>query len=293
MDHSKVGRFGLQIATIIWRAYSRARRMPVLPLIFLAMIVVCAIFASVLAPYDPAKIDLPSTLQGPSLVGGHLLGTDHLGRDVLSRLIHGSTITLIVGVLTVTWAAFLGTSLGILSGYFGGMLDAIIMRTADIVLGLPVILLALVIVAIIGPGLSNVIIILVVTSWAQYARVMRGEVLRIKEKEFIALAIIAGSSRTRILLKHVFPNIINTLLILATLQVGTVILIEAALSFLGLGVPPPTSSWGLMASEGRTYISSAWWLVTFPGIAIMLTVLSTNLLGDWFRDYLDPLLRQV
>ena len=198
-----------------------------------------------------------------------------------------------MGVISVAWAALLGTALGLISGFFGGKIDAVIMRVVDIMLGLPYMLLALALVAVIGPSLLNVIIILALVSWAQYARMIRSEALRIKEQDFIALAIIAGCSRTKMLIDHFFPNVVNTLVVLGTLQLGVVILFEASLSFLGMGVPPPTPSWGLMTAEGRAYISSAWWLVTFPGIAIMTIVLSMNLLGDWLRDFLDPKMRQI
>lgn len=290
----------MHATTAIRRAYSRRatissrlRRIPVLPLVFLTAIVVAAIFAPLLAPQDPAKINLTLMLRAPSWSGGYGLGTDHLGRDVLSRLIYGTRICLIVSLISVAWAAFVGTSLGLVSGYIGGKADALIMRVVDIMLGLPYMLIALVLVAIFGRSLLNVIIILVIASWAHYTRMIRGEVLSVKQRDFVALATVAGCSRARILLRHVFPNVVNTLVVLATLQVGGVILFEAGLSFLGMGVPPPAASWGLMTSEGRTYISSAWWLVTFPGIAVMLTVLSVNMLGDWLRGYLDPKLRQI
>jgi len=266
---------------------------PLLSLIFLVIVVVCALFSPLLAPYNPDKIDLPSILAPPSWSGDHPLGTDHLGRDVLSRIIYGSRISLMVAVVAVAWAAFLGTVLGLISGYLGGKTDMIIMRLVDVMMGLPYMLVALVLAAIFGASLINVIVILAILSWANYARMIRGEALRLKEQDFVALATIAGSSRIRILIKHLFPNIVNTLLILITLQVGQVILFESALSFLGIGIPPPTPSWGRMTADGRDFISSAWWLVTLPGLAIMFTVFSTNLLGDWIRDRLDPRLRQI
>jgi peptide/nickel transport system permease protein len=223
----------------------------------------------------------------------HPLGTDKLGRDILSRMIHGARVSLTVSLVAIFVGGIIGTSLGIMSGYFGGRVDAVLMRLVDISLSLPTILLALVLVAAVGPSFGTVIIVLVVLLWARYARLVRGETLSIKERDFIARARVAGASHTRIMVRYIFPNVVNSLIVLATLQVGYVILLESALSFLGAGLPRPTPAWGLMIADGRELIVTAWWVSMFPGLAIMLTVLALNLLGDWLRDHFDPKLRHV
>jgi peptide/nickel transport system permease protein len=196
-------------------------------------------------------------------------------------------------MLTILAAGGGGSFLGIISGYYGGAIDSVIMRAADIFFALPSILLALVFAITLGPSLQNVVIVIVLTLWATFARQIRGEVLSIREREFVAMARVAGASDLRIMIKHILPNIANTIVVLATLLVGVVILLESTLSFLGVGVPPPAPTWGLMISDGRRWISEAWWVSTLPGIAILLTIVSFNLLGDWLRDYLDPRLRQL
>ena len=272
------------------------RKLPLLPAIMLLIVIVCAVFAPFIAPLDPTGIDLNNVLRPPfwSATGGstYILGTDNLGRDVLSRIIFGSRVSVIVGVAAAGFAAAFGVALGLISGYFGGRLDSLIMRATDIMLALPPILIALVLVVVLGASIANVVLVYALVNWAQYARLVRGGVLSVKTREFISLTVIAGCSPTRILLKHVLPNVVGTVLVVATLQVGLAILFESMLSFLGMGVPPPTPTWGCMVSEGRSFITSAWWLTTFPGLAIVFTVLSINLAGDWLADFLDPMRRQ-
>ena len=277
-----------------WREF---RRLPFLPAVILLLVVFCALFARFLAPEAPNFGNLRDAFLPPVWSEGgssaHLLGTDSLGRDVYSRIIYGARVSLIVSIFAIFIAGSLGTVLGLMSGYFGGRLDGLIMRLVDIALALPTILMALVLVAVLRPGILTVIIVIGSLSWANYARQIRGEVLSVKERDFVILARSIGSSPSRIMSRHILPNVFNTLIVLATLQVGSVILLEATLSFLGLGVPPPNPSWGQMVAEGRGFIVIAWWMAMFPGLAIMLTVLSMNLMGDWLRDLLDPHLRQI
>jgi len=280
------------------RAMRQARRYPLVPIALLMLfMVVPALLAPQIAPYDPLKGSLSKRLKPPVwMEGGSMdypLGTDKLGRDILSRMIHGARVSLAVSLVAIFVGGILGTGLGIMSGYFGGRVDALLMRLVDISLSLPTILLALVLVAAVGPSFGTVIIVLVVLLWARYARLVRGETLSIKQRDFIARARVAGASHTRIMARYIFPNVVNSLIVLATLQVGYVILLESALSFLGAGLPRPTPAWGLMIADGRELIVTAWWVSMFPGLAIMFTVLALNLLGDWLRDHLDPKLRQV
>lgn len=223
----------------------------------------------------------------------YLLGTDKLGRDILSRIIHGSRVSIIVAGIAIFVAGAVGTSLGITAGYFGGWVDAIIMRLVDISLSIPIILMALVLVAALGASFKTVIAVLIIFLWAQYARQVRGETLSVRVQDYIARARVSGASHIRIMVHHIFPNVFNSLVVLATLQVGFVIILEATLSFLGAGVPRPTPAWGLMVADGRSLVVAAWWVAFFPGLAILLVVLSMNLLGDWLRDRLDPKQRQV
>jgi len=276
----------------------QVRRYPVVSLALLMfLLVIPAVFASQVAPYDPLKGSLAKRLKPPAWQQGgtieYPLGTDKLGRDILSRIIHGARVSLIVSLVAIFVGGVIGTGLGMISGYFGGWVDALLMRLVDISLSLPTILLALVLVAAVGPSFGTVITVLVVLLWARYARLVRGETLSIKERDFIARARVAGASHTRIMVRYIFPNVVNSLVVLATLQVGYVILLESALSFLGVGLPRPMPAWGLMIADGRELIVTAWWVSMFPGLAIMLTVLSLNLLGDWLRDHLDPKLRNV
>jgi peptide/nickel transport system permease protein len=274
------------------------RRYPLVPLAMLTfLLVIPAVLAPQVAPHDPLKGSLANRLKAPAWQeGGSLeypLGTDKLGRDILSRIIYGARVSLVVSLVAILVGGALGTALGLISGYFGRWVDSLIMRLVDISLSLPTILLALVLVAAVGPSFATVITVLVVLLWARYARLVRAETLGIKERDFIARARVAGASHARIMVKYIFPNVVNSLVVLATLQVGYVILLESALSFLGAGLPRPTPAWGLMIADGRELIVTAWWVSMFPGLAIMLTVLALNLLGDWLRDHLDPKLRHV
>jgi len=248
-------------------------------------------------PHDPFESNLKLVLMPPFFQeGGSLeypLGTDYIGRCVLSRLITGASVSLQVGFVVVIIAAFIGAMVGLLSGYLGGWVDTVLMRITDIFFCMPAFLFIIVLAAILGPGRSNMIIALAVLGWAGYARILRGEVLRVKEGDFVQLAKVAGSSSARIMFRHIFPNITNTLVVIATLQLGNIIIAEASLSFLGLGIQPPMAAWGSMCSMGRTYIRVAWWLSTFPGLAIFLVVMSANFLGDWLRVRLDPKFRQL
>jgi peptide/nickel transport system permease protein len=279
-------------------AMCQAKRYPLVPLALLTLVLVIpAVFAPLVAPYDPLRGSLAKRLKPPVWEQGgtidHPLGTDKVGRDILSRIIYGARVSLAVSLVAIFVGGAIGTTLGLMSGYFGGWVDSVLMRLVDISLSLPTILLALVLVTAVGPSFGTVIGVLVVLLWARYARLVRGETLSIKERDFIARARVAGASHTRIMARYIFPNIVNSLIVLATLQVGYVILLESALSFLGAGLPRPTPAWGLMIADGRELIVTAWWVSMFPGLAIMLTVLSLNLLGDWLRDHLDPKLRNV
>jgi peptide/nickel transport system permease protein len=276
----------------------QAKRYPLVPIALLTfLLVIPAVFAPLIAPYDPLKGSLANRLKPPVWQQGgsidYPLGTDKLGRDLLSRIIYGARVSLAVSLAAIVVGGVFGTALGLMSGYFGGRVDAVIMRLVDISLSFPTILVALVLVAALGPSFGTVISVVVVFLWARYARLVRGETLSIKERDFIARARVAGASHTRIMSRYIFPNVVNSLVVLATLQVGYVILLESTLSFLGAGLPRPTPAWGLMIADGRELIVTAWWVSMFPGLAIMLTVLALNLLGDWLRDHLDPKLRNV
>ncbi len=266
-------------------------------LIIVTLNVVVALLAPAISPHDPLDQDVARRLLPPAwLAGGgpeHLLGTDQLGRDILSRIIHGSRISLLIGLLSVVLSLPLGVCLGLLAGYFTGRLDDITMRIADVQLAFPFILLAITVAGVLGPSLGNVILILAVGGWVIYARLARGQVLSLREKEFIEAARSLGGGNFRILFRHVLPNVVSPIIVVGTFAVAQMILLESSLSFLGLGVQPPTPSWGGMLNDGRAYITVAWWLTTFPGAAIMLTVLGINFVGDWLRDLLDPRLQSV
>jgi peptide/nickel transport system permease protein len=256
-----------------------------------------ALLAPVLAPHDPVEQDIARRLLPPTWLAGsspeHVLGTDQLGRDILARIIYGSRISLLIGLVSVALSLPIGVSVGLLAGYFGGRLDDIIMRLADVQLAFPFILLAITIAGVLGPSPRNVVLILAVGGWVVYARLTRAQVLSLREKEFVEAARSLGLGHGRILFRHVLPNILTPIIVVGTFSVAQMILLESSLSFLGLGVQPPTPSWGGMLNDGRAYITIAWWLMTFPGAAIMLTVLGINFLGDWLRDLLDPRLQSV
>ena len=262
-----------------------------------AIIVLAAVFADFIALHPADEASLRNRLKPPFwFEGGSMLyplGTDDLGRDIWSRMIFGARVSLSVGLFAVGGAGSVGVALGLVAGYMGGRTDAVIMRFTDAALAVPLILVALLFVVTLGQAFINVIIALAILLWSRYTRVIRSEVLSLKGRDFVALARIAGASHLRIMVRHILPNIMNTAVVLFTLQLGTVILVEASLSFLGAGVPPPTPAWGTMVADGRDFTATAWWISFFPGVAILVTVLSFNLLGDWLRDRLDPKLRQL
>jgi peptide/nickel transport system permease protein len=273
------------------------RRAPWIPIIIISTMIFMALFAPLLAPYSPIDQTLPDKLLPPVWMDGgstkYLLGTDAFGRDMLSRLIYGARVSLIVALLALTVGGGIGLLVGIVAGYFGGLLESVLMRLVDAAFTFPAILFALLLAVTMGQGLGTLVIAISLLLWASFARVMRGEVLALKQRDFVALARVRGCSSVRIMLTHILPNVLNTFMVLVTLNIGVVIVAEASLSFLGAGVPPPTPTWGLMISEGRGRIATAWWVSLIPGIAITLLVLSVNLFGDWLRDRLDPRLRQL
>jgi len=261
-------------------------------LIIVLFVVLMAIFAPLLAPYDPAKTNVVDRLHPPFWMDGgssnYLLGTDNLGRDILSRIIFGSRISLVVGIAAVLVAGAIGMILGLIAGYYGKVLDFIIMRTVDSILAIPTILFMLIVLAVLGPSIPTLILVLGGTSWVTYARMVRSETLSVKERDYVRSAKAIGAKNLRIIAKYILPNVISSFIVIATLNVATVIILEASLSFLGLGIQPPEVSWGLMLSDGRQYIATSWWVATFPGLAITITVLGVIFLGDWLRDELDP-----
>jgi peptide/nickel transport system permease protein len=285
--------------TVAWRlAALRTGGFPVVAAAILLGLLFVAVFADVLAPGSPEVGSLGERFRPPAWQTGgspaHLLGTDHVGRDVLSRLIYGARVSLIVGLTAVIVAGVIGTVLGILSGYLGGWVDQVIMRVTDTWLALPALTFAMFLAAVVGPSELNIIVILGAVYWTRYARVIRGEVLSLKERDFVRLAIVAGCSKATIMRRHILPNVLNSAIVLGTLMLGVVIVTEAALSFLGVGVPPPKPAWGLMLADGKKGLMAGyWWLTVMPGLCIMLMVLAANLLGDWLRVKLDPQLRQL
>jgi peptide/nickel transport system permease protein len=276
---------------------SGKRQLPIFSSIVLAALLFTAVFAAYLAPHSPTAGDITQKSIPPVWMErgswDHPFGTDRFGRDVLSRIIYGSRISRIVSLIAIGGAGSVGTAVGLISGYHGGITDAILMRLTDIGLSLPTILIAVVLVAVSEPSFRNVILVIALLLWPRFARQIRGETLALKEHDFVALAVVAGRSSAWIISHHIFPNVVPTLLVICTLQVGYVILLEGSLSFLGVGVPPPNPAWGLMIADGRGFLATAWWISLFPGLAMLLTVLAVNLLGDWLRDRLDPKLRQI
>ncbi|MFD0682445.1 MULTISPECIES: ABC transporter permease [unclassified Paenibacillus] len=260
--------------------------------VIIVAVVFMALFAGVVAPHDPVKTSAAKRLLPPMWMdkgsADYPLGTDNLGRDVLSRIIYGSQISLLVGICAVAVAGTIGVILGLVSGYYGGWIDKVIMRTVDTFLAIPNILFILVILAVLGPGLSTLIFVIGITNWVKYARIIRSEVLSVKERDYVRAARSVGAKNYRIIVKHILPNVISSFIVVSTLSVATTIILEASLSFLGLGIQPPTVTWGGMLSDGRQYLATSWWVATFPGVAITITVLGIIFLGDWLRDVLDP-----
>ncbi|MGB4181950.1 MAG: ABC transporter permease [Dethiobacteria bacterium] len=261
-------------------------------LVIMVVVITTAIFAPYLAPHDPTHQDYSAMSQPPAWheegTAEYLLGTDHLGRDLLSRIIYGTRISLIVGLVAVILAGTVGMIIGLLSGFFGGICDAVFMRITDAFLAIPSILFALVMLASIGPGVFTLILALGLTNWMAYARLVRGEVLSIRERDFVKAARSIGVSNGKIIVRHILPNVLSSFIVVSALTVATTIIVEASLSFLGLGIQPPTISWGVMLSDGRDYLATNWWIATFPGLAITITVLGIIFIGDWLRDLLDP-----
>ncbi len=280
---------------LLRKSYSRFtyffRGAPKFSLFFLTLTIVCAIAAPLL-PFDPVKGDLSNPLQPPTW-GAHPLGTDHQGRDMVVRLIHGANISITVGFLAVFVSGAAGTLVAVVAGVFKGWVDGLLIQITDAFMALPFLMVAVTVVSLLGPSKTNVILVLGLLRWMSYARVLRSEVLSVTETDYVRLAKVAGSSNWRIILRHVLPNLSNTLLIISTLELGTVIIFESALSFLGLGVPRPLPSWGTMLADSQSYIYNQWWLPVMPGVAISLLVMSTNLTGDWLRERVDPTRRQL
>ncbi|MHB8646229.1 MAG: ABC transporter permease [Thermomicrobiales bacterium] len=265
--------------------------------IVMFVLVVAAVGAPLLAPHDPALTNLRLRNTPPPWEAGgntrYLLGTDPVGRDILSRIIYGARVSLSISLVVTLLAAAIGVLLGLLAGYYGGWLDQVLMRIADLFLAFPFILLAITIIAVLGAGIINLIVVFVVAGWVSYARLVRGQVLAIKQAQYIEAVRVAGARDSRVLVRHILPNIIAPVIVLATLQIGGVVLAESALSFLGLGVNPSTPTWGTMINDGRLYFYNAWWVITFPGLAILVAVLGINMFGDWLRDVLDPTAQRV
>ena len=280
-----------------WRRFGR-HRLAVLGLVIIVAVVALSLLAESLAPRSPVALRIALRLKPPGFVDPRSgqtmwLGTDHLGRDILSRIIYGSRISLMVSLPAVAISAAIGFTLGLLAGFYRGWFDSVVMRLVDLQLAFPFILLALSIVALLGPSLRNIIIVFAITTWPTYARTTRGSVLSLREREFVQAARSVGAGDRRILWRHVLPNIVSPVLVLASFEVARMIILESALGFLGLGVQPPTPTWGNMLADGRDYIRDAWWIATFPGLAIMITAAGVNFLGDGLRDMLDPTIQHT
>ena len=291
------------------KALAEARRYPLVPLfILVVLLIIPAIFADVIAPHHPYQVAPRERLTPPAWSGAqylngvqvrpagsweNILGTDKLGRDVLSRIMHGARISLSISLLAILAGGVVGSSLGVMAGYFGGLLDHVVMRLVDIFITIPGLLFALVLAIVLGPSFGTIVLVVAVILWPRFARMSRAETLSMRGRDFVSRAKVSGCSNLRIMLRHIFPNVVNPLVVLVTLEVGHVILLEATLSFLGAGIPRPIPAWGLMVSDGRDLIigGNGWWVSLFPGLAILLVVLSMNLSGDWLRDKLDPKLR--
>jgi peptide/nickel transport system permease protein len=274
------------------------RRWPIMPATILIILVLAGILAPWIAPGSTRAGGIRDRHIPPAWTEEgtreHILGTDHIGRDVLSRVIHGARISLMVAAISLLSGFVVGTSLGVISGYFGGMLDEVITRFVDIFQAIPFLMVALISVMVFGQSLTLVLILLALLAWVSFVRVVRSQTLQLKTADYVSLARVAGASPFRIMLRHILPGVINTAIVISTLSVGTLILSEATLSFLGAGIPPPTPAWGIMVAEGRAdMVGGAWWPTVFPGAAIFLVVMSLNFLGDWIRDRFDPRLRQI
>lgn len=292
MAETAIGRARPQGHGWIRQVWRFLRNWPVLPVVILVVLVVPSILGPLIAPYNAVEGDTLYRL-APPFDARHWLGTDHVGRDILSRMILGGRISIMVAVVSMVSGFVVGTALGIVAGYVGGITDEIITRAVDIWQSLPFLMVALVVVQVMGQTLTVLLALLALLAWSPFVRVIRGQVLSLKEMDYVALARIAGASPVWLMWRHMFPGVLNTAAVVASLRVGQLILAEATLSFLGAGIPPPTPSWGVMVSEGRDYVASAWWATVFPGAAICLIVMSMNFLGDWLRDKLDPRLRQL
>jgi len=291
-DESRVDRPStLRKLYVWWRTW------PVMPMAIILFLILAALFAPLISNHDPTFSNLrdrhipPMWLEGGS--SEHILGTDPVGRDMFSRIIYGARVSLMVAAVVLTGGIVGGTLLGLVSGWAGGNVDEILMRFVDFTFAVPFILVALVVVIVLGQSLTVIIILLVLFSWGGFARFIRGEVLHLKHEDYVAAARVCGASTTRIFWKHLLPGTINSLMVLTSLRVGGLILTESILSYLGVGIPPPTPAWGVMVAAGRSYVDTAWWVTMFPGLAILLVVLAFNFMGDWLRDYFDPKLRQI
>ena len=272
---------------------ARQAHLPWVPVAIMAIVLASALLAPLVAPHDPTEISMLDAKLAPGENLRYPLGTDVMGRDMGSRLIYGARTALFISLIALGTGAFVGTVLGLVAGFRAGWVDTLVMRAADVALGFPTILVAMIIVTILGAGIENIIMAVALTVWARFARMIRGDVLSIKQLDFVTFARIAGLSTPLIIIRHIFPNTINTLMVITSLQIGQVILLEASLSFLGLGLPPGDPAWGLMVSEGRSVILEVWWLALLPGLAITAVVLAFNFFGDWLRDTLDPKLRRI
>ena len=310
MDISRIGRAVPGVGPIgLAKFFAEARRYPLIPMsILVVLLIFPAVTAHWIAPHDPYEVNPRERLTPPAwsdaqYIDGvevrpdgswkNILGTDKLGRDVLSRIMHGARYSLSISLLAILVGGVIGSGLGVLAGYFGGMLDHVVMRLVDIFITIPGLLFALVLAIVLGPSFSTIVIVVAVILWPRFARMSRAETLSMRSRDFVSRAKVSGCSDVRIMLRHIFPNVVNPLVVLVTLEVGHVILLEATLSFLGAGIPRPIPAWGLMVADGRDLIvgGNGWWVSLFPGLAILLVVLSMNLSGDWLRDKLDPKLR--
>jgi peptide/nickel transport system permease protein len=283
--------------SVVARLWHIVRRYPVFPVMILVAVIFGAAFAPMLSSYDPQFGNLAEQMTPPFWNAGgstaHLLGTDSLGRDIVARLLHGARLSLWIAAVVLLAGGLTGTVLGMISGYFSGWVDEAIMRFVDLTLGVPFILVALVSVIVFGPSLSLIILLLIIFSWSGFARQIRAEIIRLKEMDYVAYSKLSGASTVRIFGRHLFPGVFNTVLVIATLQVGNLIIAESSLSFLGVGIPAPSPAWGVMVADGKNFISFAYWISLFPGLAIFMLVYSLNFIGDWTRDRLDPRLRQI